>query len=153
MNSFVEVHRIQKNIESLSIDKADLRKFLEQLQKKADDACDIESRIVETLVPSADWQRTKENLKSCSPLQITVTGTDGVDTHGSIQQVFGSSSFPLSLKSMYVNSELLYNTRFNYRTKNYFELLIDFSKPKIFDFSLRPGEKTPNSSVFKIEGQ
>ena len=61
-------------------------------------------------------------------------------------------SFPEQIKSLYVNSELLYKSRFNYYPRNRFDLLLDFSKPKVLDFSFLPSDRPPNNSNFCVEG-
>ena len=145
-------NRLQKPIDSLSLDKEDLRKLLSLLQERAHSACDIECSHIESFVPAENIEKSKEDLRSCSVLKLTITGKDGEDLFGSINEVFDSISFPEKVNSVYVNSELLYKSNFNYYPRNHFEVLLDFSKPKVFDFSFMPSERTPNNSMFKVEG-
>lgn len=145
-------NRLFKPIDSLIINKADLYKFLQILQERANSACDIECNHVESFIPSENLEKSKEDLRSCSTLKITITGHDGEELFGSINDVFESLSFPEQIKSIFLNSELLYKSRFNYFPRNRLELFIDFGKPKVLDFSFSPSDKTPNDSSFIVEG-
>ncbi len=145
-------NRLCKPIDALSIDKNDLQKFFLILQERANSACDIECNHIETIVLAESLEKSIEDLRSCSTLKLTINGQDGEELFGSINEVFESLSFPEQIKSIYVNSELLYKSNFNYIPRNRFDIFIDFSKPKVFDFSFAPSEKTPNRSTFCVEG-
>jgi hypothetical protein len=144
-------NRLTKNITSLSLDKDELRRFLNILQERANAICEIECKKIESF-SDVNLEKAKENLKTCAPLNITITGKQSEELFGTIDEVFNSVSFPERIKSLYVNSNLSYKTLFNYYTENSFEIIIDFSKPKVFDFTFQPNEKTPNDSVFRVEG-
>lgn len=77
---------------------------------------------------------------------------DGEELFGNIEEVFNSISFPEQIKSIYLSSELLYKSQFNYIARNQFQIYIDFGKPKVLDFSFQPSDKTPNDSMFSVEG-
>lgn len=145
-------NRLQKPIDSLSLDKDDIRKLLNILQERANAACEIECGHIESLIPAENLEKSINDLRNCSTLKITITGPDGEELYGSIDEVFESISFPERVISLYLNSEMLYRAFYNYYPRNQFEVLIDFSKPKVFDFSLMPSSRTPNTSIFKVEG-
>jgi len=152
MSDTIVRNRLRKPIDSLTINKDDLLKLLKILQERADAACEIECNHIETIVTADKLDQSKEDLISCSQLKFTITGLDGEELYGSIDDVFNSVSFPEQLKSLYVNSEIIYKSRFNYLPRNRFEVFIDFIKPKVLDFSFAPSEKTPNDSIFTVEG-
>lgn len=144
---------LAKAINSLSFEKDELKKILTVLQTKANEACKIESDFLLTLNDlKGDIDIMKENLSKCSLLKVTIKGTKGEDLFGSVEEVFEANIFPDKIQSVYVNSEIPYVGQFSYHPRNFFQLFIDFSKPKIFDFSIQPSEKTPNNSHFKVEG-
>lgn len=145
-------NRLRKPIDSLLINKEDLKKFIQILQERANAACEIECNHIESFFKADDLEKSKENLRSCSTLKLAVNGIDGEELFGNIEEVFKSPSFPEQIKSVYLNSELLYKAQFNYIPRNQFEIFIDFSKPKVFDFSFQPSDKTPNDSMFSVEG-
>lgn len=152
MPDTVVKNRLRKPIDSLAINKEDLLRFLQILQERANSACDIECNHIESFIPAENLEKSREDLRSCSPLKLTITGFDGEELFGSIEEVFESVSFPEKVKSLFVNSELIYKSRFNYIPRNRFDVFIDFSKPKVLDFSFTPSEKTPNDSTFCVEG-
>lgn len=152
MSNTIVKNRLFKPIDSLTINREELYRFLRILQERADSACEIECNHIESFVPAENLEKSKEDLRSCSPIKITINGQDGEELFGSIDEVFDSPSFPEQIKSLYLNSELIYKSRFNYIPRNRLEVFIDFSKPKVLDFSFSPSEKTPNNSNFIVEG-
>jgi hypothetical protein len=146
-------NRLNKKFRSLSLDKDELRNLLKRLQLSADYACQFEIAKVKDIV---DEQEVKENvvrnLGTCSPLQVTLRGKDNIELFGSIDDVFDTPSFPEEVLSVYLNSELLYRSNYKYYVGNSFTLFINFSKSKVFDFSLEPSEITPNDSELVVEG-
>ncbi|RQO75642.1 hypothetical protein DBR43_09910 [Pedobacter sp. KBW06] len=144
-------NKLSKKIGALSLDKDDLRKLLDILQQRAKTASEIEyKRFEETKVENLE--QFKHNMEICSMLKITVVGFKSEELFGTIEDVFGSVSFPDSVKTIYVNSDVVYRANFNYYPSNHFQLYIDFSKPKVFDFSFQPSDRTPNDSEFIVQG-
>lgn len=153
MNANIIRNKLSKSISSLSLDKEELKKILALLQERANTACEFEIRKIDAISDEAyNKELAKANLKACSILKITVIGQGNKELSSSIDDVFNSASFPDKVKSVYVCSEIPYKSLFNHNPENFFELLIDFSKPKVFDFSFQPSERTPNSSLIRVEG-
>jgi hypothetical protein len=153
MSANIVRNKLSKNITSLSLDKEELKKLLALLQERANAACEFEYKKIEAVTDQGyNKELAKDNLKSCSILKVTITGNENKELFGSIDEVFNSISFPEKVKAVYVHSEIPYKSQFNYYPENFFELFIDFSKPRVFDFSFQPSEKTPNNSQFKVEG-
>lgn len=152
MDKSLLINRLTKSITSFSVNKIDLKRLLDILQVRSYSACDIECIHVTNIVTPDNIEKSKEDLKECSLLIITITGFDNIELTGPVEEIFNSVSFPERIKSLYLNSEIPYRSKFNYYPRNHFELLLDFSKPDIFDFSFQPSDKTPNGSRFKVQG-
>ncbi len=152
MNNNILRIELEKPINSLNLEKIELQKIMNVLQTKATEAKVLESTFIETLDDLKNIDAAKEELSKCSLLKLTIKGTKGEDLFGSIDEVFNADIFPEKIKSVYVNSEVPYVSQFNYHPRNFFQLFIDFSKPKVFDFSIQLNDKTPNNSYFKVEG-
>lgn len=152
MSDNTVLNRLRKPVESLIINKGELIKLLQILQERANSACDIECNHIESFAKAEDLEKSRENLRSCSVLKITITGTEGEELFGTIDEVFSSVSFPEQVNTLYLNSELLYKAQFNFIPRNRFEVYLDFRKPKVLDFSFAPSDKTPNDSNFSVEG-
>jgi len=152
MSDSVVKNKLQKPIDSLEITKEELKRFLQILQERANSACEFECNHIESFIKAEDLEKSKDDLRSCSTLKISLTGNDGVELFGNIEEVFTSLSFPEQIKSIYLNSELLYKSKFNYIPRNQFKIYFDFRKPKVLDFSFQPSDKTPNESMFSVEG-
>lgn len=152
MTDSVVKNKLQKPIDSLEISKEELKKFLHILQERANSACEIECNHIESFIKADDLEKSREDLRNCSLLKVSLTGIDGVELFGNIEEVFSSLSFPEQIKSVYLNSGLLYKSQSNYIPRNQFEIYFDFRKPKVLDFSFQPSDKTPNESMFSVEG-
>jgi hypothetical protein len=152
MPEAVVKNRLSKPIESLAIDKKNLLRLLLILQERADAACEMECNYIRTITSEDELEQSLADLSSCSILNVTITGLDGEELFGTIEEVFDSVSFPEQIKTVFVNSELIYKARFNYFVRNRFDLFIDFGKPKVLDFTFLPSEATPNNSAICVEG-
>lgn len=151
MSSNISRTRLTRSLTSLSLDKEDLRKILDILQLRANDASNIEYKKGEKL-EITEPNNLRANLNTCAELQVTVIGSQNDELFGSIDEIFKSPSLPEKILSVYVNSKLIYDSKFNHIPSNFFSLLIDFRKQKILDFSFQPSERTFNESEFVVEG-
>lgn len=138
---------------SCSFDKKELRQLLNILQERLDAAADLEVRNFQQLNQTDDqYEENKKLLRSGFKVLPTLTGQNGLELYGSINEIFDSPNFPDSIRSVYINSEIFLKSRYNYTTRNSFEMFLDFSKPEIFDFTLMPSYRTPNGSNVKVQG-
>lgn len=152
-NANVFKKKQEKVIESCKVNKDDLRDLCSLLERKIEEAAKLELQNFEQLDQSDDeFAENKEKLRKSFELKITVIGEKGEDLFGSVEDVFDSPSFPTKVKSLYANSETVLKSNYNYYPRNKFEILLIFSKPSIFDFSILPSNPTPNYSKFVVEG-
>lgn len=151
MSDNVVRNRLFKRITSLCLDKDDLRKVLATLQVRANEAAEKEYILLSLKNPD-NLDQIRKELNECAILKIGIKGNRNEDLFGTIDDVFNSVSFPESIESLYINSDLHYRSIYKYNPQNSFKLFIDFTKPKVFDFSFAPNEKTPNESEFGVEG-
>lgn len=144
-------NNLTKKINSLSLDKDELKKLLTILQLRANAASQIEYAKFEAQ-NLENLENIKKDLDFCATLRMTVTGYQNEELFGTIDELFQSVSFPEQVKTIYVVSDLTYRIPYKYHPENLFKLFIDFSKPKVFDFSFQPNERTPNDSQFEVQG-
>lgn len=146
--------KLSQAIRSFSIDKQDLRKLCNILQERSTAAGGIEvDKYDKREGQSAeDYEKDKKLLGEAFELKITISGSNGAELFGTIDEVFNSPNFPDKINSFYVNSESTLRGVYNWYPRNSFELFLDFTKPKVFDFSLMPSQFTPNSSNFRVQG-
>jgi hypothetical protein len=146
-------NRLKMDVLSLSLDKEDLKKFCDILQERANSAADIEVGLFEKRDQTDEqYQANIETLRNSFELKITVSGKNGEELWGTIEEVFSSVNFPSEVKSLYVDSESTLRHVHNYYPHNSFKIFIDFNKPKIFDLSLMPSRSTPNESNVEVKG-
>lgn len=146
-------NRQRMKVSSLSLDKDDLRRFCDILQERARAAAEIEVGLYQKNDLTDDqYEKNKITLRESFELKITIAGVDGVELWGSISDVFGSVNFPEQIKTFYVDSESTLKHVHNYYPQNAFIIFLDFTKPKIFDFSFMPSHGTPNESNIEVKG-
>lgn len=146
-------NRQKMNVSSLSLDKDDLRKFCDILQERANSAAEIEVGLFQQNEQTNEqYQTNKQTLRESFQLKVTISGKEGEELWGSIEEVFGSANFPEQVKSLYVDSESTLRHVHNYYPHNSFKIFMDFNKPKIFDLSLLPSHSTPNESNIEVQG-
>lgn len=140
-------------VSSLSLDKDDLRRFCDILQERANSAAEIEVGLFQKNEQTdVQYEANKQTIRDSFQLKITISGKDGEELWGSIEDVFDSANFPEQVKSLYVDSESTLRHVHNYYPHNSFKIFLDFSKPKIFDLSLMPSHGTPNESNIEVKG-
>ncbi len=146
-------NRQKMDVSSLSLDKDDLRRLCEILQERAHAAAEIEVGLFQQNEQTEEqFEANKATLRKSFQLRITITGMDGDEHWGFIEEVFGSVNFPEQVKSLYVDSESTLRYVHNYYPHNSFKIFLDFTKPKIFDLSLLPSTGTPNESNIEVKG-
>lgn len=138
---------------SCSLGKDDIRRLLSILQQRADAAAEIEVANFQQLDQTDEvFEQNKALLKEGFALKVTVTGENGQELYGLVNDVFDSPNFPVAVKQVYINSETFLKGAYNYTPRNAFEVFFDFSKPDLFDFSIFPSQPTPNETNVKVVG-
>ena len=140
-------------VSSLSIGKEELRRLCDLLQERANSAAEIEVRLFQkNQQTDEEFETNKQTIRQSFLLKITVSGDDGEELWGSIEEVFASVNFPDSVASLFVDSEATLRHGHNYYPHNSFRVYLDFTKPAVFDFSRMPNQKTPNESNIEVKG-
>jgi hypothetical protein len=146
-------NRQKMDVSSLSLDKDDLRKFCDILQERANSAAEIEVGFFkQNEQTDKEYAANLKTLRESFKLKVTVTGIDGEELWGFIDEVFDSVNFPEQVNSLYVDSESTLRFVHNYFPHNSFKIFLDFSKPRIFDLSFLPSTGTPNVSNIEVKG-
>jgi len=146
-------NRLRTEISSFSLDKDDMRKFCDLLQERSSSAAEIEvTKFNRGDMDEEKYQEAIKLLRECFDLRVTVTGVNGEELYGTIDEVFDSVNFSDNVKSLYVNNDSVLRAVHNYYPLNSFQVFLDFSKPKIFDFSFMPNQGTPNESNYEVQG-
>lgn len=146
-------NRQKLDVSSFSLDREELKIFCDILQERAYGAAEIEVGLFKKNEQTDEqYQANIKTLRESFELKITVCGLTGEELWGSIEEVFGSVNFPNQVKSLYVDSESTLRYVHNYFPHNSFKIYLDFTKPKIFDFSLLPSHGTPNESNIEVKG-
>ena len=144
---------ISEQITACSFSKVDLETLCKTLQESSNEAADEEvnhyfplDRPPEQIV--SDIASLREGFR----IKVTVQGMDDERIYGTIPAVFDSPRFPDNVKSLYINSELELKNSYNWSPRNHFVLMLDFTKPELFNLSLSPSVSTPNASDIFVTG-
>jgi len=135
------------------VGKDDLNKLFQILQERCHAAGEIEVANFKKMDQADEiFEQNKNIIKQGFDLKLTVTSLDGQELWGGINEIFDSPNFPDQIKSVYVNSEIPLRVPHNYYPRNSIEVLLDFSKPGLFNLSLLPSQETPNASNIVVQG-
>lgn len=127
--------------------------FLSILQERLDAAAELEINLFEQQKQTdKEFERNKDLLRQGYKLRPTVTGEDGRELYGSVEDIFDSPNFPEVVRSVYLDSGIPLKAAYNIEVRNSVEVFLDFSKPAIFNFQLMPGLQTPNETNYKVKG-
>nr|MBC8552988.1 hypothetical protein [Candidatus Brocadiales bacterium] len=97
-------NRQKMDVSSLSLDKDDLRRFCDILQERANSAAELEVGLFQQNEQNDEqYEANKQTLKESFQLKVTISGKDGEELWGSIEEVFASANLPEQVKSLYVD--------------------------------------------------
>jgi uncharacterized membrane protein YuzA (DUF378 family) len=147
-------NKLSWKITSFSVDKTDdLKRLFQILQERCHAAGEIEVSNFKQMEQTAEeYEQNKRIIKEGFELKLTVASIDGQELYGGINEIFNSPNFPEQIKSIYVNSEIPLRVPYNYYPSNSIQLLLDFSKPELFNLSILPSQETPNASNITVQG-
>ncbi len=152
-NQAILTRELSQPITACFFSKDDLKKFCEILQEWCSKALDEEMKHYRQLNQTPEQLFAGiESLKSGFQLKVTVRGTDDERIYGTIPDVFNSPRFPDQVKTLHINSESELRNLYNWFPRNRFELLLDFTKPELFNLSLLSSRATPNASNINVAG-
>lgn len=152
-NRAILTTELSQQITACTFSKDDLKTLCEILQESSYAAAEEEITNYTPLDRSPEQIfEDRETLRLGFELQVTVRGTDDKVLFGTIPAVFNSPRFPDKVKTLYINSELDLKNLHNWSPRNRFELLLDFTKPELFNLSLSPSTSTPNASNILVAG-
>ena len=152
-NRAILTTELSQQITACAFSKDDLRILCEILQESSHAAAEEEIANYTPLDrPMEQILADREVLRLGFELQVTVRGTDDKVLYGTIPAVFNSPRFPNKVKSLDISSDSDLRNLYNWSPRNRFKLLLDFTKPELFNLSLSPSISTPNASNIFVTG-
>ena len=152
-NRAILTTELSQQITACTFSKDDLKILCEILQESSYAAAEEEIANYAPLDrPIEQILADREVLRLGFELQVTVRGVDDKVLFGTIPAVFSSPRFPDKVKTLYIDSESDLKNLHNWSPRNRFELLLDFTKPELFNLSLSPSISTPNASNIFVTG-
>jgi len=146
-------NRLTWKITSFSAGKDDLHNLFQKLQERCHAAGELEVTNFKQMGQTDEiYEQNKKIIQQGFELRLTVASIDGQELYGGINEIFNSPNFPEQVKSIFVNSEIPLRIPYNYYPSNSLELLLDFSKPALFNLSILPSQETPNASNIIVQG-
>lgn len=146
-------NELTREIRSLSVGKDDVVRLLHILRERTDAARNIEVDNFPKLNQSDEvYEQNTNTIRESFKLQVTITGSDGSQLMGPVEDSFRTPNAPEDINSIFVSSDSTLEGAYNYHPRNFVHVFLDFSKPSIWDFSLSPSAATPNGSIIKVGG-
>ena len=152
-NQAILTTELSQQITACAFSREDLKKLCEILQESSNAAAKEEIDHYTPLDRPPEQIRSDITLlKLGFELKVTVQGIDDQRVYGTISDVFNSPRFPDKVKNLYIDSAQYLRDFQNWYPRNRFELLLDFTKPELFNLSLSPSISTPNASHVLVTG-
>ena len=133
----------------------DLLRLYEQLnvklQEEVEDRLSSISKLPE--YPGQDYEALKKEIKDAYKIAITINTINGESLFGTDRNVIDSISSDMEISSIYLSSKSSFEAKFNVPPNNHFSILLDFTKPPVFDLANPVTSPTPNSSAFEVSGE
>ena len=133
-NQAILSNKASGQITACAFSRKDLKTLCEKLQELSFEAAEEEIRHYTPPNPQPEQVVADiQVLRSGFELKVTVSGADDEMIFGTISDVFNSPRFPDKVKRLYIDSAFDLRDRYDWYPRNRFELLLDFTKPEIFN--------------------
>ncbi len=142
-------------ISGCSISMDDIVRLYKILIKRLTEAADIEINDLKKLENETEqeFEELKASRRAFFQITIVINGQAGEQIFGSDEGIFSSPNLPDRISSVYMDSKATYTAhRNNIEPRNWFGLLLDFSKPPLLDWVNPVSNPTPNASNLIIHG-
>lgn len=147
------LNNLNKQFRSLSIGKDDLRKLFKKLEQRTESAKQIELTNCKNITQDKDvYEENKKIINDSFRITVTVTGMDGQELIGLVDDIFDSVNFPEEIKSIYVANDSTLRGGYSYTPLNYMQIFFNFSKPAMFDLSQLVSQATPDPITITVIG-
>lgn len=148
----VVLNRLSLNRFPLSITKDDLRRLCDILQGNLNEAVNLEiQNLNRGQLSNQEYEKSKDTIRDGYILRLTVRSLNGPELYGTVDEIFNSRNFPDEITDVYINSQTVLKV-LNFTPRNSFEILLDFTRPEIFKFTVQPSEPTHNVSQLSVQG-
>lgn len=143
-----------QKIRSLQIDKNLLQKTLQVLQERNNEAGRLEIEKYQRPDGETDEEHATKTQKILEgfELHVSILGRDGQRLTGPLNEIFESPNFPDEVLGVSMDSKIPLKVLHGWSVRNSMSLVLDFTKPEVFNFSLSPSTETSNASRFTVEG-
>ena len=152
------LHLPRKDIkyEALAFALVDVQRIFERLLVQVNDQAEVELGALQKQANETDegLSARKEDLRRrVFRITVTIFGTDGSQLFGDDASLFVSPNRPTQVRSIYMTNVTAYQGVTSQRPINFFELLLDFSRPPLLDPNRLVSSPTANDSNLSVGGQ
>ncbi len=143
-----------KQLPSCILSAEDIRKIFTLLKEKVEEAVQIELKELQRPdgMTETDFNKLKENIIKNFKLTVLVMGTKGERLASVNISALSAENIPEDLESITFECSYLFGSFFGIKPKNNLEVVLDFRRPKILDFSNPSLEPNPNKSHIQVMG-
>ncbi len=144
-----------RQIPACVFSRDDLLRLYEQLnmklQEEANDRVSSVSKLPQDT--EQDFEAFKREIKDAYKISIAINTMDGESLIGTDRRVIDNISPDMEISSIFLDSKSRFQGIFNVPPKNHFSILLDFTKPQVFDLLNPVSRPTPNTSSFEVSGE
>lgn len=103
-NNSSTLNRFEKKINSLSMNKENLKHLCKVLQERADSIAELEINNYKKTdnIDNEQFEKNKELIKKLFKFSIQITGKNDIMVSGTIDEVFNSVNFPEEVKYLLI---------------------------------------------------
>lgn len=145
-----------KNIHlpSREIKIGDLRKIWNMLLVKVKESADLQFNQIEKPadLSEEEFRKRIEAQRESITLNGFILGTDGSNRLFSGEEIFEESKLPSEIQTLHLDNHSIHKQNYGFEPIHRFDLVIDFRKQKILDFSTPTKSSTLNLSMLTISG-
>ncbi|MEI9996398.1 MAG: hypothetical protein WDM91_17505 [Rhizomicrobium sp.] len=139
----------------MRLDLTDVATICRRLQAQLAEQADIEIAALKKLDNQTDQQfaEVKERARTeAFKVTTSLIGRDGQTLFGADDAVFSAPNRPDKIASIFMTNITAYQSFAHQRPLHSFELTLDFSKPRLIDFTVPVSAPTANSSQLFVDG-
>lgn len=142
-------------IRATRLSLADVVRVYERLERVLKEQALIEVAAVnrrpdQTEKQFDEWKRVAE--REAFKTTVSIIGRDGTSLFGDSVSVFSSAILPKRIDRIYLTNMTAYRAFAGTAPTNFFELMLDFSKPPLLDANTFVSSPTPNISLLTVQG-
>lgn len=145
---------VQRALRGYDVDADTLRRLYQILSRAQSELADsiIKGLSKPDETDPEEWEKWKRSFRSQAfRVTVTITAADGTHYYGDSISVFEDQNLPREINTVFFTNNTAYKSFTRYDIRDRFDLLLDFTKPPLMDWSNLLSAPTPNGSHVSVD--